>query len=173
MIINLIPLGDIDPLLIKKLSKDLASKFKVDCRILKAVDLPSETYNPERNQYQAEKILERISEFELPVKSKTLGICDLDLYATDSNFIFGQAEIGDRDCLISLFRLNPKFYGEKFDEQIFYSRVLKEAMHELGHTFGLRHCPDSKCVMHFSNSLKDTDYKESEFCEGCKRRLNL
>ena len=173
MIINLIPLGNIDLSLLDKLSEDLQLKFSADCQILKALDLPPIAYNSERNQYQAGKILERISELKLPVRSKTLGIYDVDLYTADSNFVFGQAEMGDRDCVISLFRLNPEFYGQEFDEQIFYSRILKEAVHELGHTFRLYHCPDAKCVMHFSNSLKDTDYKSSEFCKRCKSELNL
>jgi archaemetzincin len=46
-------------------------------------------------------------------------------------------------------------------------RALKEAVHELGHTLGLRHCSRSLCVMHFSNSIFDTDKKKSLLCDQC------
>ncbi len=171
--IYLLPIGKISQTFFNKLGKDLKNRFDKDCQILEPLDLPGYVYTLDREQYQAGKILDRISELELPIGCKVLGICDVDLYSSGLNFVFGQAEMGDRDCVVSLFRLNPKFYGQKFNEQIFYSRILKEAVHELGHTFRLHHCPDAKCVMHFSNSLEDTDYKENEFCEKCKGKLNL
>ena len=54
---------------------------------------------------------------------------------------------------------NQEFYGLPRDENLFRERALTEAVHELGHTYGLGHCPVSTCVMHFSNSLHDTDLK--------------
>lgn len=171
--IYLLPIGKVDQIFFDKLTKDLENRFGIDCQISKPQDFPDDAYNSSRDQYEASRILKKISELELPMGCKVLGICNIDLYASGLNFVFGQAEIGDRDCLISLFRLNPEFYGEKFNEQIFYSRVLKEAVHELGHTFGLRHCLNFRCVMHFSNSINDTDYKSNEFCEKCKSKLTI
>ncbi|MGH7273362.1 MAG: hypothetical protein ACREIQ_02735, partial [Nitrospiria bacterium] len=60
-----------------------------------------------------------------------------------------------------------EFYGFPPDEALFYQRALKETVHGLGHTYGLRHCPDPACVMHFSNSLEDTDQKAWSFCPKC------
>lgn len=171
--IFLLPLGKVDQTFFKKLSKDLQSRFDTECQILKSLDHPNYAYNSLRDQYHASTILEKISELKLPYGSKVLGICNVDLYTEGLNFVFGQAEIGDRDCLISVTRLYPQFYGEEFNEQIFYSRILKEAVHELGHTFGLLHCSDAKCVMHFSNTLQDTDYKSTEFCQRCKSKLTI
>jgi archaemetzincin len=51
------------------------------------------------------------------------------------------------------------------------NRVIKEAVHELGHALGLTHCEKSRCVMHFSNSLQDTDFKHYMFCERCNKIL--
>jgi archaemetzincin len=65
---------------------------------------------------------------------------------------------------IGLARLRQEFYGLKSDNSLFLERVVKEATHELGHAFGLRHCPRQKCVMFFSNSLADTDRKCRRFC---------
>ena len=74
-------------------------------------------------------------------------------------------------ALISVFRLRESFYRRPENIAQFEQRVLKEAIHELGHTFNLEHC-NNLCVMRFSNSIKDTDEKPHEFCEQCLQKLN-
>ncbi len=92
-----------------------------------------------------------------------LGIIDKDLYAENFNFIFGLAY---SDCsLISLHRLISD------DKELFYSRAVKEAVHELGHLAGLGHCSNIGCVMHFSNRVGDTDMKKETFCTRCDKRF--
>lgn len=95
-----------------------------------------------------------------------LGVTDRDLYAGDLNFVFGLAQSPGRAAVISLFRLRAGA-----DEAGFRARAVKEAVHELGHTLGLPHCPDPACVMHFSNSLADTDRKGAAHCQACRARL--
>ena len=48
-------------------------------------------------------------------------------------------------------------------------RVKKEAVHEIGHTFGLGHCLNKICVMSFSPSIFDVDRKEVHPCKKCER----
>jgi DNA polymerase-4 len=93
-------------------------------------------------------------------------VTEHDLYAGGLNFVFGLAECPGRAALISLYRL-----GQEAGEALFRERALKEALHELGHSLSLGHCPDSCCVMHFSNCLADTDRKGSEPCARCTRAL--
>ena len=102
---------------------------------------------------------------------KVLGIVDIDLYAPGLNFIFGQADMTSGVALISLCRLRQEFYGLPSDDVLFLDRAAKEAIHELGHTFGLEHCKNARCVMHFSNSLADTDLKQAIFCSKCRPKL--
>jgi predicted Zn-dependent protease len=97
--------------------------------------------------------------------TKVLAVTEADLYADDLNFVFGIAQSGGRAAVISLCRL-----GLGADPPLRRDRALKEAVHELGHALGLVHCPDPKCVMHFSNSLADTDRKGSALCPVCQRR---
>jgi archaemetzincin len=88
----------------------------------------------------------------------------VDLYAETLNFVFGQAEVGRKAAVISLHRL-------KGEREIYLSRIVKEATHEIGHTIGLNHCKKPTCVMHYSNCLEETDLKEEKFCEDCEKEL--
>lgn len=92
-----------------------------------------------------------------------LGVVDKDLYVENLNFIFGLAY--SNFSVISVHRLVSE------DKELLYTRAVKEAVHELGHVAGLDHCPNISCVMHFSNSLGDTDIKNETFCSKCKERL--
>ena len=102
---------------------------------------------------------------------KCLGIVDLDLYSPGLNFIFGEADINSGVAIISLCRLRQECYGLPQDEGLLIDRTIKEAVHELGHTYHLSHCGDTKSVMHFSNNLADTDIKSASFCSKCQQRL--
>ena len=100
---------------------------------------------------------------------KILGIVDHDLFVPELNFVFGEA--GSKAAVISLTRLRQTFYRLPEDQNLFDRRTLTEAVHELGHTYGLGHCENPRCVMFFSNSLSDTDRKGPEFCPRCTKNL--
>ena len=53
----------------------------------------------------------------------------------------------------------------------FRRRAATEAIHELGHTYGLGHCDNPRCVMWFSNTLSETDRKGTEFCPAHQAEL--
>lgn len=125
-------------------------------------------YNHQRRQYNAEDILNKLKRRD---EFRVLGVTSVDLYVPSLNFVFGLAEYGGIAALISTNRLRPEFYGEPHDKKKFFERIIKEAVHELGHTFSLKHCPRSDCVMHFSNSIYETDAKKKELCHACKRKL--
>lgn len=121
-----------------------------------------------RGQYSAERILQRL---EVRATGRTLGVVDRDLYVPDLNFVFGLADTIGRRAVVALPRLRQRFYGLADDEALFHERAAKEAVHELGHTYGLGHCRNRRCVMAFSNSLGDTDRKERRFCATCLARV--
>jgi archaemetzincin len=131
--------------------------------------LPEEAYDEKRGQYDSNFILGQIQLFTAMQDRfrRILGVLDVDIYVSELNYVFGEAYIGGRAALISLFRLRQAFYGEASDERLFLDRAFKEAVHELGHTFGLKHCPNRTCIMSFSNSIADTDKKQSLFCNQC------
>ena len=133
------------------------------CTVLPEAAIPAQAPDPEREQYRAELLLNATRHL---VSGRVLGVVDADLYAEGLNFVFGMAEHPGRAAVIALARLRLEA-----DEAIYHDRMLKEAVHELGHTLGLAHCPRSKCVMHFSNCLADTDRKGSDYCADCRAKL--
>jgi archaemetzincin len=131
----------------------------------------TQAYNPGRKQYFSSKLLASLGKAERG--EKVVGVADVDLYVPRLNFVFGEADIVSGTAIISLCRLRQEYYGLAPDEALFLVRATKEIVHELGHTFGLGHCPNNKCVMHFSNSLADTDLKEARFCNKCRPKIIL
>lgn len=170
--IYLVPVGDIKRWILDTLDEQLKKIFKCKVEIYEGMELPQEAYNQKRNQYFSSYILKKLHSFVKPSKQdKVLGIADEDMYVNGLNFVFGEAELRGHFAIISLTRLHQSFYDLPEDETIFLERTAKEAIHEIGHAFGLGHCPDPDCVMHFSNSLGDTDRKSASFCSRCEKLL--
>jgi archaemetzincin len=131
-------------------------------------------FDRNRNQWNSPKLLQSLSEkFNPDIDTKTLFIFDGDAYSYGLNFVFGEAIGNGTIAIIYLPRIKQEFYGFKSNEQLFYERLVKESVHELGHAFGLAHCNSISCVMHFSNSLHDTDVKKRSFCDSCNRKWTI
>jgi len=132
------------------------------------------SFRKERKQYDAEVLLAEFSRFR-PFADKTLYIFREDMFVHGLSFVFGLAS-GD-SAIVSTARLDPRFYGKVEDQhaagELFKERLVKEALHELGHSFGLPHCENKKCAMVFSNSIAAVDFKGAELCEGCRKALYL
>ena len=60
--------------------------------------------------------------------------------------------------------------GFRPDPVLLTSRLQTECLHELGHTFGLLHCPLPTCVMARSVTLAQVDSKEPALCHDCESR---
>jgi archaemetzincin len=143
-------------------------RFKMSGEVFR---LPPYAYDKARRQYNSTLLLEYLALSKPRNYAKYLGVADVDLYARGLNFVFGEAILNGEDAVISLHRLRPEFYGDPPNRRLFEARVLKEAVHELGHTFGLTHCKNPECVMRFSNSIIDTDFKKAQPCLNCRVKL--
>ena len=170
MQIALVPISAVDSSILKILGNALSEEFGGSFSVADPLPSPEYAYVKRRGQYLSDAIMAQLSGLALSA-DRVLGIVDLDLYTSELNFIFGQANISGREAIIALPRLRQEFYGLVSDRTLFQERAIKEAVHELGHTFGLRHCRNAKCVMCFSNSLQDVDRKHARFCPACRRKL--
>ena len=171
MKITLKPLSDIAGEVMDELRDRVNSVFHCPVEISTGFSHLAQAYNPERKQYLSSKLLASLNALTKERDARVVGITDVDLYAPRLNFVFGEADIVSETAVVSLCRLRQEYYGLAPDKNLFLRRATKEIVHELGHTFGLRHCSNTKCVMHFSNSLADTDYKEASFCSKCQPKV--
>ncbi|MFW9899245.1 MAG: archaemetzincin family Zn-dependent metalloprotease [Candidatus Thorarchaeota archaeon] len=174
--------GDLEPGILIKLRKNLKWELKgfIDSvKILpESILLTDSEYDPSRRQYNASLLLRKLIEHTNKKQYfRTLGIIDKDIFSRFLNFVFGVAIIpkkhflkGPGVALISIARLRELFYRRPENETLFELRILKEAVHELGHTLSLAHC-NNNCVMQFSNCLADTDEKPAEYCQFCSKKL--
>lgn len=128
-------------------------------------------YNPSRRQYDGDRLLHHLPYCTKSDYLKIVGLFRVDLYIPVLTYIFGQAVLGDRSAIVSVYRLRNELYGLKQDEGLLLSRTIKEVIHELGHTFGLIHCQNLACVMHSSTYVEEIDLKGSAFCSSCREQL--
>jgi len=170
-LILIIPIEPMDSETLTALGLALGAVFHLPVKTGEALPIPSEAYNDRRGQYHSSLILDMLKPLRSPDVYRVLGVIDEDLYVPGLNFVFGEADIEKGVAVISLVRLREEFFGCPPDRKLFLERTVKEAIHELGHTFGLGHCTDSHCIMCFSNSLEDTDRKGPAFCPICRRKL--
>ena len=163
------PMCEVGEELLRYLGIRLEEIYGHPCMIALPVRIPEFSYSADRDQYNAEVIVEKIMENIPDDAEKILGVVNVDLFVPGLNFVFGLA--AGNTAVISLARLRPEYYGEKKNEYLLRERTLKESIHELGHTFGLPHCFNIRCIMHFSNRLEDTDIKGPDFCDVCSARI--
>ena len=167
------PCGFVEFTILKRLTEVLKEKLP------SGIDISTETltpplthYNWLRKQYYADRVLDWIYE---KIKhlgyNRILAICGFDAYIEPLNFVFGLADPFKGVASVFLPRLKPEFYGFRPNIEKYFERLVKECMHELGHTFGLEHCHNRKCVMSFSNSIIDVDHKLAAFCSSCSLKL--
>jgi len=167
--------GNIPKDILEATKAELENYLMIKCRIMSKLDVPKESFNRWRRQYNAEIILETLSktsEAKFIDKSiPTLMITNHDIYYGGLNFVFGLEDPSKGSAIVSIARLRPEFYDEKSDPNVLKERTVKEVIHEMGHYLGLEHCFDTKCVMSFSPSVSDVDEKKRKFCDNCRIKL--
>lgn len=150
----------------------LSSTFRLQTRRLDPFPDPSYAFDPARGQYSSTLVLRDALDRRPEDAAKLLVLTDHDIFIPMLSFVYGQAQLGGRVAVLSVSRLRQEFYGFPPNRPLYLVRVRKEAMHELGHCFGLVHCSDPLCTMRLSTNLQQLDEKQAEFCGDCSLLVN-
>jgi len=169
--IQLLPLGLVAQESLADLAEGLANEFLIPCEILSPLSEPSFAFNVTRQQYSSTEILASLMLRNTPDTWRLVGVTSLDLYIPILTFVFGEAQLGGSTAVVSLHRLRDEFYGLPPNLLALRERLLKEAVHELGHTLTLSHCEDYQCVMSPSHGIELVDLKSSRFCAACRESV--
>ena len=155
---------------LEQLAASLARTFHTACRIRPEHIDVGFAVDERRQQYYSTAILQKL-EVMSNGGARILGVTNCDLYVPVLTFVFGEAQLDGECAVVSTARLREEFYGLPAGESLTRERLFKEAAHELGHTFGLRHCNDWRCVMASSHGVERLDTKTAEFCASCKKPI--
>jgi archaemetzincin len=166
--IALVPVGDFDRRLAQRLSMPLAAEFAADCQLLPQSLDPQYAFHPEREQYHSTELLAGLQRFADDANWRVVGLAAVDLYIPILTFVFGEAQMGGPCAVLSTHRLRQECYGLPPDPDLVFVRMLKEAVHELGHTLKLHHCDDYECAMASSHSVEWIDLKGATLCHHCR-----
>ena len=171
-IIYMVPMGPFDPNDLGKIARSIEKQFEVEAIVLENQGLPHYALDAVRHQYNSNLILKKLLDVCPPRVLKILGITVVDLFNPIFSFVFGEAQFGGKCAVISNFRLQTLSDGPAQPGcPSLVDRMEKEAVHELGHTFGLGHCSDPACVMSFSKKLQRADVKLAAMCPACRNLL--
>ena len=138
------------------------------------VPLPKAAYYAPRRRYRADRLLDHLETLAppgAPNTTKILGLTDVGISTTKEPYddwgIVGLGALDDRSCVISSYRLRKKAKPAKLR-----FRVTTTALHEVGHTFGLPHCTEPRCVMlDAEGGITNTDTSSGEFGPACRAKF--
>jgi archaemetzincin len=150
----------------------LVAFYALPVKVLPRVDLPRQAYYPARRRYRAEKLLDFLAP-RLPEDGlRILGLTSADISTTKGRYpdwgVLGLATLDGGACVISAFRCHKKATSALHAR----IRLAKVAVHEVGHNFGLEHCPKRGCLLEDAQGLVSTTDREHDLCARCRQELH-
>ncbi len=128
-------------------------------------------FDASRGQYNSRILLAELLRAAPPEATRVLGVTAVDIFIPVLTYVFGEAQLGNRAAVVSTHRLSNELYGLPPNPDLFFERLCKEAIHELGHTYSLVHCHNNRCVMTSSTYVENIDLKSDRFCGECLRMI--
>ncbi len=171
MRIYILPINFSDQDLLVSLSDTLKDVFGFPVSFLHRSFSLEEGRDPLRNQYHSTWILSQLLKQAPEESCKVLGVTSVDLYIPVLTYVFGEAQLNGIAAVVSSYRLRDELYGLPKNPKGLKERLEKEAVHELGHTFGIIHCRDPECIMYSTTYAEEIDFKSINFCKVCSSLL--
>lgn len=153
-----------DRRLLEATRASIAATFEVATMVWDAPDRPSDTWDARRGQHSSTGILRWLVSRRPLEAGKVIAVTDVDLFIPVLTFVYGEAQLGGKAAVVSTARLGMEPDGRG----MLRTRLAKECIHELGHTFGLLHCDTPGCVMTRSVNVTAVDAKRPQLCADCR-----
>jgi archaemetzincin len=171
--LEFVPVGEIDVQLVREVAQQVAEVYDVPYSVVaEPWPLPKAALEPHSGKYRAGIVRDDLKRRPRASGVHQIGLTDADLTVGDMNFVFGYAQMPGTTATMSLARLRPKAAREGEDAAaLLRERAVRIAVHELGHTFGLGHCSDERCVMAYTETAAGVDLGGREFCPRCRARF--
>ncbi|MBP7865701.1 MAG: matrixin family metalloprotease [Acidobacteria bacterium] len=171
-VVGLIPLGPVEPDLLPLLAEELGRFYGARVIRYQSLSLPEEAYYPPRNRYRADILLAWLDRNRPPGCDHFLWVTAADISCTKGPYadwgIFGFGYMPGPSCVVSTFRLNRNTRSPDH----FRERLVKVALHEVGHNLGLDHCPDKNCLMvDAEGTMAAVDREHKALCAACRAKL--
>jgi len=166
--------GEADWDMLETVQLHVADEFGETVVLHRPDQRPVATLDSRRGQHSSRQMLRWLLSHAPANGTRLLGITDVDLFIPILTFVFGEAQLEGRAAVVSYARL-----VDADDRLITTWRLAREAVHELGHTFGLVHCSglagtgheQAPCVMTRSASVRAVDAKSTRLCPDCRSRF--
>ncbi len=171
MDINVIPIHLSNSGLLDDILLELSQRFNSPVNLIELEVNIDSAFSIERKQFFSTQLLANAIKLSDNINGKVLLLTEFDLYVPALTFVFGEAQLGGKHSIVSLCRLHEEFYSGITNHKLLLERSIKEILHELGHNFGLKHCPNWDCVMHASLSIEEVDIKGDKFCKTCSANI--
>lgn len=165
--IGVLPLGVVPAMVSKVIAAHITAFFGLQAEVLASRPAPFFAFDPGRRQHDAGKILNTLEAQSFEDYAKVIAVVDVDLYVPVFTYVLGEARLGGRCALVSMFRLDENTPPDAEGRSRFLGRCAKVALHELGHLYHLTHCGNARCVMAMSGSPEDLDAVGCRLCRYC------
>jgi archaemetzincin len=168
--ITIAPLGRMETALLKRIASGIRGKLSVIISIRPPEPIPAFAFYKPRQRYIADSLLVFLRKLNKDDAGKIIGITSKDISTRKDPHenwgILGLGSLRGEACVISTYRAGKG----KVTDKDFTHRMITLALHELGHTYGLDHCPENTCLMKDAQGKMNLDDGDS-YCEKCKISL--
>lgn len=171
--IYIVPIETATDIWLKPLETSILRTFGLRTKCAKSKINLAKAFDLSRQQYNSSQILLQLIARPPADAVKILGVAEVDMFIPILTYIFGEAQLDGTGAVVSLHRLNNKFYGLPKNNRLLSERMVKESIHELGHTFGLIHCTHPNCALHASTYVEDIDQKSEDLCPQCRQYVKV